>query len=918
MKKVELFEHNEIAYKKLIKSLENNKCTTINHATGTGKSFIMLKYLYENRDKKVLYIAPTYPIIDQIKKSAKEIGIKSDELNMDTIIYRSLLTMDMNELYKKYDVIVFDEYHRTGATETFKKIKELKLLLSQSNDNKKFIGLTATPIRYLDDERNMTEEIFDGNVASTLSIAEAMLEEILPVPLYIVLKSTCKGEVEKVYNNIQKLAQTEDKENLLKKVSKIYDQTNEKTEYMKKMINTYIKKTDGKYIVFCNNIDEIEKYYNKVDEWFQDFPEIKKYKVHSRINEEKNLKYKGKDANSINRATIKDFEKNNNGISLLFCVDILNEGVHVHGIDGIFMLRKTMSPIIYFQQIGRCLSFSGRKRQIQIFDMVNNFNNHDVIKTLYEEVQEEYKKKLKENPENKEKYESVLSNFKILDETKAILKQIGEIKEKCTTEKIIESKIDYSIEVLKEYSESERAIYRLFENPKAKNAYNVIANYDIYVDNEQFKELLDLEIILPEKLSMTMEERLEMLGGFNTIREKKIAENSEYMKKVIEFVKENSRIPRIASNELEEKKLAKIYLEGISSIDKNKRMQLENICTSLSIKLTPIEKILFNKPLTIKDISTIINLSEKYLSKNKEIPEFLIYSIEHITRKYDIKENEILFELMEKSKEIRKEKIELKQKSRYELISKIENFLEIHINDDWEKLESTGILDIINKMSKRDVITIRRKYEKLKKYECMKRLSNVSEETMEVFCRKLRLVENESLGEFRSKILEDKELNEFTMELLIFMEKNNDRYPSTKSENKQENNLAIKYNKYMEDDKAKLRLKWIKDEIENRFYNPKKILYKISFEQKESDEAKVLILEYLDFFQNNGRKPLINSCNEKEKELATQYKEKCLKRLNAIEIRNLNSIFNKRGNFQKACEQYFDNIKKSEGVEPTD
>ena len=257
MKKVELFEHNEIAYKKLIKSLENNKCTTINHATGTGKSFIMLKYLYENRDKKVLYIAPTYPIIDQIKKSAKEIGIKSDELNMDTIIYRSLLTMDMNELYKKYDVIVFDEYHRKGATETFKKIKELKLLLSQSNDNKKFIGLTATPIRYLDDERNMTEEIFDGNVASTLSIAEAMLEEILPVPLYIVLKSTCKGEVEKVYNNIQKLAQTEDKENLLKKVSKIYDQTNEKTEYMKKMINTYIKKTDGKYIVFCNNIDEI-------------------------------------------------------------------------------------------------------------------------------------------------------------------------------------------------------------------------------------------------------------------------------------------------------------------------------------------------------------------------------------------------------------------------------------------------------------------------------------------------------------------------------------------------------------------------------------------------------------------------------------------------------------------------------------
>lgn len=60
------------------------------------------------------------------------------------------------ELYKKYDGIIFDEYHRTGARETYKKIKQLKLNLQKSDDSKKFIGLTATPVRYLDDERNMT------------------------------------------------------------------------------------------------------------------------------------------------------------------------------------------------------------------------------------------------------------------------------------------------------------------------------------------------------------------------------------------------------------------------------------------------------------------------------------------------------------------------------------------------------------------------------------------------------------------------------------------------------------------------------------------------------------------------------------------------------------------------------------------
>ena len=161
MKTVSLFQHNEIAYEKLCKTLEKHKCATLNHATGTGKSFIALKYLYENRHKKFLYIAPTYPIIEQLKKDCYKIGITPEDLNFDTMIYKNLLSLNMDELYEKYDGIIFDEYHRIGAKETYKKIKQLKLKHTEGNDDKKFIGLTATPIRYLDRERNMTKEIFD-------------------------------------------------------------------------------------------------------------------------------------------------------------------------------------------------------------------------------------------------------------------------------------------------------------------------------------------------------------------------------------------------------------------------------------------------------------------------------------------------------------------------------------------------------------------------------------------------------------------------------------------------------------------------------------------------------------------------------------------------------------------------------------
>lgn len=53
---------------------------------------------------------------------------------------------------------------------------------------------------------------------------------------------------------------------------------------------------------------------------------------------------------------------------------MLNEGIHVDDVDGVILLRPTVSPIIYLQQIGRALS-AGSKNQPVIFDLVNNFDS---------------------------------------------------------------------------------------------------------------------------------------------------------------------------------------------------------------------------------------------------------------------------------------------------------------------------------------------------------------------------------------------------------------------------------------------------------------------------------------------------------------------------------------------------------------
>ena len=53
---------------------------------------------------------------------------------------------------------------------------------------------------------------------------------------------------------------------------------------------------------------------------------------------------------------------------------MLNEGLHIDGVEAVILLRKTSSPNIHYQQIGRCLA-SGNTDSPIIFDLVNNFTN---------------------------------------------------------------------------------------------------------------------------------------------------------------------------------------------------------------------------------------------------------------------------------------------------------------------------------------------------------------------------------------------------------------------------------------------------------------------------------------------------------------------------------------------------------------
>lgn len=94
---------------------------------------------------------------------------------------------------------------------------------------------------------------------------------------------------------------------------------------------------------------------------------------------------------SENAESVREFEAfendNSEHLKLLFCIDMLNEGIHINNIDGVILFCPTVSPVVYKQQIGRALSVGTNKKTV-IFDVINNFENLYSIGSIEKEMRQ--------------------------------------------------------------------------------------------------------------------------------------------------------------------------------------------------------------------------------------------------------------------------------------------------------------------------------------------------------------------------------------------------------------------------------------------------------------------------------------------------------------------------------------------------
>ncbi len=527
-----LFEHNQKAYEAAVEMMEATGRAAVIHPTGTGKSFIAFKLCADHEKESICWLSPSEYIFATQEEKWRQAGGKTLE-NIEFFTYAKLMRRkekgDGEELLKqKPSFIILDEFHRLGAAQWGGGVEWLRSKYPQA----KVLGLSATNIRYLDNQRDMAWELFGGNIASELTLGAAIAGGILPAPKYVLsvysyqkeleryrarIKRTKNKELrEKAQEELQALRRALGKADGLKEVfarhmlpggekldgngrngdgenyssergtngcvikkavlGEGFDFKKEKFGSKSELIQgsrmgeegishfgealigeTHLGEAEahleeshlGKYIVFCASFDHLNEMKGLATEWFCGVdPEPHIYTAYAE-----------------DPKTGQEFEAfkadKSAHLKLLYCIDMLNEGIHVEGVDGVILLRPTVSPTIYKQQVGRALAAGGKKTPI-IFDIVMNIENLCSIGAVEEEWKEAVYTLRGDGRENK----TFTDHFQIIDEVKDCRRLFAQLNETLT------ASWDAMYDIAKEY-------YKTYGNLEVPAAYTTSDGYSL-------------------------------------------------------------------------------------------------------------------------------------------------------------------------------------------------------------------------------------------------------------------------------------------------------------------------------------------------------------------------------------------------------------------------------------------------------
>ena len=398
---VGLYEHNAKCYKEVKKAYESGENVVgIVHATGTGKSYNALQLAYDNKDKKIVYIVPSNGIIEHIEKiisNNPNLDFKRDFPNLELRTYQSLVSLSKEELKKiECDMLIIDEFHHMGAPIWGAQVKAM----IETHEDIKIFGMTAYTVRDRNTpyERDManpnTNELFSNKIVSRYDLCDAMMDGILPIPVYKSSYITME-DIEDVENRLDKSLLSKEeckkyKDMLLAAKERIHE-----AKSIPKVISKNIK-PNGKYIYFCppyseTGVNDIETIKVQAMNWFKQITEEDNIEFYTSTSQMGKEGIKNREAFYEDKTI--EGEDAKDKLRVMFAINQYNEGIHAPNVDGVILGRATSSDIVFFEQIGRGLAVRGdAKEKFEQLAQYSKKELEEMCKSRQIEIKENYTK----------------------------------------------------------------------------------------------------------------------------------------------------------------------------------------------------------------------------------------------------------------------------------------------------------------------------------------------------------------------------------------------------------------------------------------------------------------------------------------------------------------------------------------------
>ena len=310
-------------------------------ATGLGKTWLAAFDAAQLGARRVLFVAHREEILNQAAETflrirpKDRVGFyagKTRDMEVD-VLCASIQTLGQEVHLERFspshfDYIVVDEFHHAAAT-TYRR------LLAYFSP-RFLLGLTATPDR---SDQSDILSLCDDNLVFTRGLFDGITSKLLvPFHYYGIFDSSVN------YTEIPWRSGRFDQEQLANKLATLARARHTLAEWQ--------RHKQQRTLAFCVSIAHADFMSSQFDKAGVDCAAV----------------YAG---STLSRADA--LERLRDGrLSVIFSVDLFNEGVDLPAIDTVMMLRPTESKILFLQQLGRGLRKSEGKERLVILDFIGN------------------------------------------------------------------------------------------------------------------------------------------------------------------------------------------------------------------------------------------------------------------------------------------------------------------------------------------------------------------------------------------------------------------------------------------------------------------------------------------------------------------------------------------------------------------